>query len=307
MLRKSLELARAKAGENQVAASQRSTEAQTVLETLQADVQSTTGVEEAARAELKEKVAAVELAQSTVKSEEELCEEAKAAKALVTVEHQKIEEAKAELESINNGSLRMLLDGGWEEEEVRDACIDGVCSYMGGEDADAVLLAALPNALRCRPAECGAFDKIVVDEVSRFFSQKIAACEAQLAQGQESVDDAIAEHTGAWAILEMAREKVEATIEVRDSADAALGRATVDKKLAQSKAMDQDETLATMLAEAALAEGKVRTLNVALSSLAELEAGEPPVNADKENAMAVDEEVKSAAIAFDHLPVAMTA
>merc|ERR1712232_689544 len=62
-------------------------------------------------------------------------------------ERQKLESAKAEVESLQTGSFRMLLDGGWEDEEVRDACIDAVCSYLKDQGADAVLLAALPKAL----------------------------------------------------------------------------------------------------------------------------------------------------------------
>merc|ERR1719487_1388824 len=63
MLRKCLEDARTAAAEAQICSSQRAKEAQTVLEALQADAESTVGAEEAARAVLSEKVAEVEAAQ----------------------------------------------------------------------------------------------------------------------------------------------------------------------------------------------------------------------------------------------------
>jgi len=307
MLRKSLEQARGGAGEAQVGASQRVEEARVVLETLQADADSTTSTEEGARRTLNEETEALEAAQATVTSEEVLCSEAADAKALVAEERQKHEAAKAEVESVQNGTFLTLLGGGWEEEEVRDMCIEGVCGYLQSEGADVVLLAALPKAFRCRPAECGAFDKIAVDEASRYISAKVAACNAQLAQGAEEFEDITAEHSGAQAILDLAREKVEAASKVRDSAEAALSSATVDKKLALSKVMDQDTALAASLSESVLADAKVQQLDLALRSLAQLEAGEVAetenkenvMEGSKENIMEVDDESKVQAMALD--------
>merc|ERR1719262_1838030 len=125
----------------------------------------------------------------------------------------------------------MLLDGGWEDEEVRGACIEGVCGYLSNEGADVVLLASLPKALARRPTEYGTFDKIAVDEALRFLSDKVAECTAQLAEGEEQFEDAKAEHAGACAILDLAREKVQAATEVRDNADTAHQNAIVDKKV----------------------------------------------------------------------------
>merc|ERR1711924_329433 len=76
MLRKCLEEARTTAGEMQGGTSQRVKEGQTVLETLQADLESTAAAEEAARSVLDEKVADLEAAQEAVKAEKKLCEEA---------------------------------------------------------------------------------------------------------------------------------------------------------------------------------------------------------------------------------------
>jgi len=311
-LRKSLEEARAAAGEVLVGTNQRVTEAKTVLETLQADAESTTAAEGAAQVVLNEKIAELEAAEATVTEEESLLEETKAEKDLTTEEQQKLEAAKAEAESIQNGTFRMLLDGGWEEEEVRDMCIDGVCGYLQAEGADVVLLAALPKALLLRPAECGAFDKIAVDEACRLISEKVAACTAQLANSAERFDDVNAEHLGAWAILDLAREKVQAVTEVQSNADASLKSATVDKKLALSKVMDQDATVNTILSEATLAEAKVQQLDLALVALTQLETGEELVDKEnKENVvlpMEVDQECKDKTMVFDQVSqVPMTA
>jgi len=227
---------------------------------------------------------------------------------LAVVERQKLEAAKAEVESIQNGSFRMLLDGGWEDDEVRDACIDAVCSYLKSEGADGVLLAALPKAFGCRPTECGSFDKIAVDEAVRTIADKVAACASQLAEGNERFEDVKAEYLGAWAILDLAREQVQEAGEVRDNADSELQRATVDKKLAQSKVLDQDETLNTLLSESTLFSAKVQQLDAALSSLAQLEAGEEVEQESKENvAMAVDFEGKDKTMAIDQVQLPIQA
>lgn len=307
MLRKCLEEARAAAGEAQVGIAQRVKEAQTVLETLQADKESLTATEEAAHVVLSEKVAALETAQAEVKSEERLCEEAEAGKASVMAERQTLEAAKGEADSIQNGSLQMLLDGGWADEELRDACIDAVCSYLKSEGADGVLLAALPKAFGCRPAECGAFDKIAVDEAVRAISDKVAACATQLAEGDERLEDVKAQYLGAWAISDLAREQVQAASEVRDNADSALQRATVDTKLAQSKVTDQDLILSTCLSESTIFDAKLKQLDVALSALAQLEAGEEAEQENKENVMAVDFEGKDTTMAMDHVQLPIQA
>lgn len=306
MLRKSLEQARAAAGEAQVTSTQRVNEAQTVLEALQADADRTKADEESAQSVLNEATAALEAAQSTVVNEETLCEEAKAVKAGLADERQRIEAAKNEVESILTGSFRMLLDGGWEDEGLRDACIEAVCSYLVSASADVVLLASLPKALGRRPTEHGVFDKIAVDEASRVLSEKVAECTAKLAEGEEQFEDAKAEHTGAWAVLDLAREKVQAASEVRDKADATLQTAAVDKKLALSKVMDQETILEALRSETKLADGKVEQFELALSAFAQLESGEDADMENKENVVSV-EEVKGKAMEIDQAQVAITA
>jgi len=124
------------------------------------------------------------------------------------------------------------------------------------------------------------------------------------AEGEEKFEDVTAEHLGAWAILDVAREEVQAASAARDAADYALQSSTVDKKLALSKVMDQDATLATLLSESTILDAKVQQLDLALSALTTLEAGEESKEEDKENAMAVDEtNAKAMAIDQVELPV----
>lgn len=305
MLRKGLDQARASALEAQAAKERDTKEAQTVLEVCQADMESKKAAEDAARAVLTEKLTALEEAQAKVKAEEVICAKAEGAKQLLSAERQRLESEKAEVESVKSGSLRMLMDGGWEEEEVRDACIDAVCHYLQSQGSDAVLLAALPKALKRKPAECGPFDKMAVDEAFRFVSAKVDSLEAQLAAGQEELDDAIAVHLGAWAILDVAGDKVSLANEERDAADAAVQNAVVEEKLAASKVMDQDTVLATILSEATLLQSKAQQLDLALNALSTLEAAGQ--EEDKENAMVVDVQGKGAPLAVNEIPVAVTA
>jgi len=318
MLRKALEDGRAAAGEAQIAASQRLEESKTSLEALQADAEASASSEEAARAVLADKVAAVETARATVKQEKTMCDDAQSSKAEVAAERQTHEAAKAEVESVQNGMFRMLLDGGWEDEEVRDAGIDAVCGFLSNDGVDAVLLAALPKALACKPTNAGPFDKMAVEEASRIFSEKVAACDAKLAEGQENFEDITAEHLGASAILDVARETELAANEVRDQANTAVQTAVVEKKLAKSKVMDQKVALEAVAAEELLAAARVQQLDVALTSLAQLEAGEP-MEVDQENkenaentgsklnVMLVDDASKGDAMVVDQTPVGVTA
>lgn len=307
MLRKSLEEGRAAAGEAQVASSQTVEEVLTALEALHAGSESAIAIEEAAKLVLDEKIAALETAKVTKKREVELCEEAHTAQGEVSAKRQKLEADKAEIESVQNGSFRMLLDGGWEDEELRDECIDAVCSYLKTEGADVVLLAALPKALRHRPADCGNFDKVAVDEALRVISEKVSTCATQLAEGEEAYEEVKAEHLGAWAISDVAREKELAASEERDTAYGALQDRIVDKKLAVNAVDEQNSTLTSSLSKQALADGKVLQLDVALGAFAQLEAGEEE-EADKENkevAPAVAADGKGDAMAVDETPVAV--
>lgn len=300
MIRKSLEQARVNAGEARVVASQRVQEAQTVLEALQADKQSTESDVEAAQSALSDKTVFLEAARTSVTSEETLCEAAKDALSGVEAERQKQEAAKGAVESIQNGSLRMLLDGGWEDEEVRDMCIDGVCSYLNQENADAVLLAALPKALARRPAEYGVFDKIAIEEASRVMSEKLAKCTADLAQGEEQFEDVKAEYRGAWAILDLAREKVESAAVECEKAEAALQEATVQNKIALSKVQDQQKTLESLQSEVELASAGVEQYEKALAALGQLAAGIQEEGEDKENVSLPCLAAKGDAMELDH-------
>lgn len=286
MVRKALEQGRTLAETRQADAAQQVKEARTVLEALQADAESSVATEDAARIVLAEKVATLQTAEANVKNEQILLDNVDAERKTVEAEQEKLEACKAEVESIQNGSFRTLVDGGWEDEEVRDLCIDGVCGYLNAQGADAVLMAALPKALGLRPENCGAFDKASIEAANAFILDKVASCSANVARGDEKLSDIKSEYLGAWAILDLAREEVAAAAQVRDTAESELQKATVDKKLAHSKVTEQDAALSDLLAEATLADAKVQQLEQALNATVQLETGEP----EKDDAMEVDAE-----------------
>merc|ERR1719265_1582679 len=76
MIRKTLEAARSRASEGQLAISQSVEEARTALEACQANQVSMKAAEEEARAYLDEKTAALESRKAAVKTEEEVCKQA---------------------------------------------------------------------------------------------------------------------------------------------------------------------------------------------------------------------------------------
>merc|ERR1719424_2492762 len=264
MMRSSLEAARTSAVHAQNATGEKVEEARTTLEVLQANLESTQGSEDAARSLLDEKIVALEQAKAQVNIEEGNYEQAKASKDSVADEREKLEVSKAEVDSVMNGSFQMLLNGGWEDDEIRDVCIAAVCDYLTEEDGDVVLMAALPKALLFPPATRGTFDTIAIDEAHRTISEKVSAIDVQLAAGEQKFEDATAESLGAWAIWDVARDNENIACEVRDKVDAELQAATVDKKLAVSNVHDQDATLANALSQATLLESKVKLLDLRL-------------------------------------------
>jgi len=317
MIRNTLQTARKAAQDAQGSISQSVNEARTALEACQANEASMKDAENSARALLEEKVAALESRKAAVLSEEALCTEIKASKTEVAAEKQKLEEGKGELESIMNGSFQMLLDGGWEDEELRDGCIEAVCNYLGEQGGDVVLLAALPKALALPPAKRGPFDTIAVEAASSTFAQKVSTLAAQIAEGEERFEDAEAEYLGAWAILDVARDQEKLASDERDEADAALEKVIVEKKLAISKVLDQDAALANVLSQATLLESKIQQLDAALTTLSQLESGEldkenvpSAMEVDKENngnVPVADQDVKESPMAVDQLPIAVAA
>jgi len=287
MMKQNLESARTSAVESQTASSQTVEEARTALEACKADVESMQSAEESAQAALDAEVTTLEKSKAAVKQEEVACQEAEASKVVVAGEKQSQETAKAEVESVKNGSFQMLVDGGWGDDEVRDACIDGVCNYLKGHGGDPVLMAALPPALSAQPAKRGAFDIMAVEEASKTISEKVSILSEQLAKGTETFEDVQAEYLGAWAILDVARDKENAAGKKRDQAEAELGDVVVNKKVAVSKVQEQAAALSNVLSEAALLEAKVQQLDLALGAIGKLEAG---VEEDKENAVRADKE-----------------
>lgn len=297
MMRSSLEAARTSAAHAQDATVEKVEEARTSLEVLQANLESTQGSEDAARSLLDEKTAALDAAKAQVTSEKIQYELAKASKDSVADEREKLEASKAEVDSVMNGSFQMLLNGGWEDDDIRDVCIAAVCDYLTEEDGDVVLLAALPKALLFPPAKRGVFDTIAIDEAFRTITEKVSAIDVQLAAGEEKFEDATAESLGAWAIWDVARDREKTACEMRDKVDYERQAATVDKKLALSNVHDQDATLANVLSQATLLESKVQQLDLALAALTQLETGEllEKENAKEEDAMVVDKENVSVA------------
>merc|ERR1719454_447723 len=106
MIRKTLETSRSSASEAQIAISKSVEEARTALEACQADEVSMKAAEEAALTFLDEKNAALEGRKAAVKKEDEVRKEAEASKEVAAADKKSLEDGKAELESIKNGSFQ---------------------------------------------------------------------------------------------------------------------------------------------------------------------------------------------------------
>jgi hypothetical protein len=309
MIKKALADGRVAAGEAQEGGAATVKEAQTVLEALKADVEASLTAEREACDIQSEKAAALEVCENKVKEEQKLVDAISAEKTEVAAEEERLQNEKSEVETIQNGSFRTLADGGWADEEVRDACFEPVCSYLSTHGADPVLMAALQKTLLLKPEERTPFDRAALDEASKFIAEKVAECTAAVTRGQESFSDFNAEYLGAWAIFDVARDEVRTATEILDEADRNLSDATVAKKLARSKVTDQEKVVTTLLKESTSAETKVQQLDDALAAVAQLEAGDEAkqedsamdVDASNENAMTVDETSKDMTFSADQI------
>jgi len=315
MIRKALADGRLAAEEAQDAAAAKVKEAEATLETLRADVEASVSSEREACELVSEKAEVLEALEAKVKDEQKFVDAIKAEKAEVAAEQETLEKEKAKVETIQNVSFRMLLDGGWSDESLRDDCLEDVCNYLNTHGVDTILMAALQKTLLLKPEERTAFDTVALEEASKFIAEKAAECTATLSQGQERFSDFHAEYLGAWSIWDLARDEARVATEARDGAEKARQKAIVDKKQAKLKVTEQEKLVDNLLKESTAADNKIKQLEDALAAIAQLEAGEEAmqditeskedsameVDASNESAMTVDQTSKDSAVTVDHL------
>ncbi|CAE8728061.1 unnamed protein product, partial [Polarella glacialis] len=74
--------------------------------------------------------------------------------------------------AISEGSLRMLMEGGWEDEELMQAAVDAVTEHLTNIHAEKALVAAVAGGLAVKPAARGLFDQITLESLTEVLAAR---------------------------------------------------------------------------------------------------------------------------------------
>lgn len=161
---------------------------------------------EAADAEMQQNVADNAAAARFLRESEKLHKAAETESTHQVKEWAQIREEHDRVTSIVEGSLRMLMSGGWEDAEVMEASVNAVKCHLQKAHADKVLIAAAGPALGSRLDSRAPFDVITVGEVSKCLNDNLAALQSKVAAATPSEKNTRSEILGLWAIADCARE-----------------------------------------------------------------------------------------------------
>lgn len=259
-------------------------EIKTQLEGSQTDLASGEEKVQAALAGVEETAAALSIKQVASKEEEKEYLVAKADKETALLQREKLEREKAEVDSVANGSLQMLLNGSWEDKDACDDFVSAVFEYLKSMNCEAPLLASLPKALAQKPADRRLFDEVVFKEVVRIIGAKVTIVTSAIEKDEEEFKDVNATHLGAWAIWDVACDDERASVTSHEQAREILQVTKSDKSALEATIAEQSSLFEKAALEQALAESKAQEIERALMELERLNndetQAENPVNGE---------------------------
>lgn len=118
-----------------------------------------------------------------------------------------LQDEQAKAGAVAEGSLRMLLEGGWDDEEVKTMAVEAVTGFLSEIKASVPVVAAAPHALGTKPQDRQAFDTVSVDAIKEIFDRQLATVEHKLREETPRKRKIEAEVLGLWAIADCAREE----------------------------------------------------------------------------------------------------
>jgi len=259
-------------------------EIKTQLEGSQTDLAKAEEKVKSALAVVEENATALSIKQVRSKEEEKEHSVAKADKETALLQREKLEREKAEVDSVANGSLQMLLNGSWDDKDACDDFISAVFEYLKSMSCEAPLLASLPKALAQKPADRRLFDEVVFKEVVRIIGAKVTTVTSAIEKDDEEIQDVKATHLGAWAIWDVACEDELAAVTSHEQAREMLQMTKSDKSALETKIAEQSSLFEKASLEQALAESKAQEIERALVELEQLNndetQAENPVNTE---------------------------
>lgn len=178
---------------------------------------------------------------------------------------EKLREEHSRATGIADGSLKMLIDGGWEDQDVKAAAISAVQEFLGHIKAEPALTAAAGQALACKDRQ--PFDCMVVDHISEVIATKINEITTSLRREEEHVSAFEAEALGFWALADVTRDRERDAARDLSQAEVCVFEATRVKKEATSDLSAREQTLTNFLAEQTLAGDRAENIEKALHAL----------------------------------------
>lgn len=271
LLRKCLEGERELRLEMQQKSTVEAGEVKSQLDESQTGLTAATETVQAAKSVVADNLTTLNMKQEASKEEEKSYLEAKAEKDAALVERQKLEQEKAEVDSVANGSLQMLLNGSWEDKDACDDFVSAVSEYLKGMKCEAPLLAALPRALAQRPAERRLFDEVVFEEVVRIIGAKVTTVTSKIETEEEKFEDVRATELGAWAIWDVACDEAGAAEKSHEQAQEELAAANNQQVSLEAQIAERTSLLEKASLEQVLAESKAEEIQRTLVELDRLE------------------------------------
>jgi hypothetical protein len=204
--------------------------------------------------------------------------ETKKVEAQVTAARQKRDSAEA----IADCPLKMLVSGSCEDDESTQEAIQAVVAFLTEIDAEAVLVAAAPAALKSKPAVRQGFDEVVVNGISEAVATRRGLLEASAAAAEKVLAEAESEALGLWAISDVAQAAAGAANAEWQTAEEARMVASEARKEVNKEMTKGTHAVNSMLSEQSKHEPRLQTLSAALEAMDRLKAG------DYSSDMAVD-------------------
>lgn len=204
-----------------------------------------------------------------------------------------IKQDRARFAAIIEGSLRMLIEGGWDEEDIMAEAVEAVKAGLTEINADKALCVAVPDALSVKPEARLAFDKIVVDEVSTSLANHLDRLDQKISVSGPQEARHKSEVLGLWAIADCARDDLVSAKRKFDSAEISNFEANALLDLEKEKVAKEEKAISSRMTKRARSQSKIEELEGALGAIERLRTGYPETEvavAETEEVAAVEQE-----------------
>jgi len=157
-------------------------------------------------------------------------------------ERENLQQDRSRVAAIVEGPLKMLLEGGWDDEEMMTEANEAVQGMLEEMCSDKVILSAAPLALAVKPASRAQYDSMTIELVSKLLADHLASLDEQLRASEAEEVETKAEILGLWAIADCARDgsAVEAATLADAQAKERLAKKEVEASRKRAKAQDEE-------------------------------------------------------------------